>query len=579
NIYHYEVDSFNGFNSGPVWHQTRMARGAVFTIIMNTPNLDENATASLAMKVRGGNKTTILGLHRLQLTLNQKIDPPYNSGSFQNHNDKLLTPSTETVSAAVQTGNNYITLTNTSAYSRDEVWLDWAELDYGVTLDSVEGQMRFALAEQPDDANARLAGYTVAPIVFDITNPADPANLVAEQNGADWEVSPLPAAEAGLFLATAEADLRSPDAVDVIESIDFNNLRRSNLQADYIIITADELISAANDLATVHSQEVQPDLRLTTLVTTVDQIYEEFSGGVSDPLALRYFLRYAHENWQRPPPDSLPPRLVCLFGDGDFDYRNITGRSTTLVPTFQLDGSSDIDSRAVDDMFVYLDSQWVNSPLPDMGIGRIAASTLEEAEAAVEAVRSYMVEPEPGSWRTRLVICADDPMRPDEDQTTFITQSETIAGYVPESLEVGKVYLTEYAKKINPATNAVIKPDATEALIESVNRGVTLINYIGHGGATKWAQEELLNMERDRPLLEPGGRLPAWYAGTCAWGRFDQLDVPAMSEAITASTEIDGIVVIAATRSVNLGTNREFIYNLFKQTFSGPGKQPTSGRV
>jgi hypothetical protein len=219
---------------------------------------------------------------------------------------------------------------------------------------------------------------------------------------------------------------------------------------------------------------------------------------------------------------------------------------------------------------------YVSSPLPDMGIGRIAVSSPEEGDAFVNVVRNYMVNPEPGSWRQRILLGADDPVRPNNNETYFISESEAYAKSLPPYLQVVKLYLTEYPEVLDPATNSVVKPDATADLISWANQGVGLINYVGHGSSTQWAQEQLLKLDRDRALLQPGNRLAVWFAGTCTWGRFDQLQTPCMSEVLTASDNT-AIAVVSAVRAVLASENFSYIRNLFAHTF--PDKAPSSQRI
>ncbi|UCH11313.1 MAG: type IX secretion system sortase PorU, partial [Fidelibacterota bacterium] len=517
---------------------------------------------------RGGNDS---GSHRVAITLNQS---QMATATATAHGYILLQPNPDLVSTAVNSTQNVITVINNSTDPdpQEEVWLDWVELEYSLDLTASDNQLNFLLPQYGEQASVRLMGFTAQPMVLDITDPAQPVIQQLHEDQDRWLFTPLELTSPRRFAATADNRLLTPGPPTYHQDLDFTTLRQTSHQADYVIITESTLLNQAQELAAIHSGEVRPDLRLSTYVATIGEIYEEFSGGMVDPLAIRAFLRWTYDFWAQP-----APKLVVLFGDGDYDYRNLSGMSHNLIPTIQVDGSSEISSRTVDDAFVYLDSVPVPSPLPDMGIGRIAVSTLEEADLAIDMIRSYMVEPESGSWRQRILLAADDPVRPNNDEPNFILESEQLAQLLPASLQVIKLYLTEYTEAFDPATNSIIKPDATNDLINAVNQGVTLINYIGHGSSSQWAQEQLLKMERDRALLQVGQRLPVWFAGTCTWGRFDQLDIPSMSEVLTASTENAAIAVVSAVRAVYASANYRFISDLFTQTF--PGRKPAPLRI
>jgi hypothetical protein len=567
--HHHEVDSFNGFHSGPIWHQTAIQRGSSFSTILDVPNLNSEMPASLKAYLRGGNDR---GTHLVSLLLNQI--PLLVSSSWPAHRDCTMTPNPTLVIDALNVGQNVITIKNDIRPfdPQEEVWLDWIELAYGINLVADEDFLTFMIEPDENPVNVQLAEFTSQPVVLDITDPTNPIWQRVQDIDGQWTFSLLGGGSARRFVAATDARIMAPGNPTLFSDLTFSDLRNTTSQADYIIITDPILLDAAEGLAAIHNQEVHADLRLTTVITTVEEIYEEFSGGMTDPIAIRTFLRWTYENWEQP-----TPRLVALLGDGDYDYRNLSGLSNNLVPTIQVDGTSEISSRTVDDRFVYLDSFYVSSPLPDMGIGRIAVSSPDEGEVFIEAVRNYMVNPEPGSWRQRILLAADDPARPNNNETYFITQTEAYARLLPPYLQVAKLYLTEYPEVLDPATNSVIKPDATADLIRFVNQGVSLINYVGHGSSTQWAQEQLLKLDRDRALLHPGNRLAVWFAGTCTWGRFDQLQTPSMSEVLTSTSDMAAIAVISAVRAVYSGENFSFIRDLFTQTF--PGRLPSNRRI
>ena len=94
--------------------------------------------------------------------------------------------------------------------------------------------------------------------------------------------------------------------------------------------------------------------RFDALVVTQEQIFNEFSGGVTDPSAIRDFLKYL---WDRAlaQGQQLPEHLL-LFGDATFDTKNIKSGFTNYVITFQSSESIHrTNSYGTDDYFAYMD--------------------------------------------------------------------------------------------------------------------------------------------------------------------------------------------------------------------------------
>ncbi len=99
--------------------------------------------------------------------------------------------------------------------------------------------------------------------------------------------------------------------------------------ADYIIITAPELLGQAQRLAQFHQQPSN----LTSVVVTPAQVFNEFSGGIPDLTAIRdlvkmYFDKY-NATWNQ------KGKYLLLFGTGSFDYKNRIANNTKLVPVYR----------------------------------------------------------------------------------------------------------------------------------------------------------------------------------------------------------------------------------------------------
>ena len=93
------------------------------------------------------------------------------------------------------------------------------------------------------------------------------------------------------------------------------NLHGISDGASFIIISPTEFLPAANRLKAY--REIEGPNKLNTMVVDINQIYNEFSNGMTDPLAVRNFLKFAYYNWNE------RPVYVLFFGDGSYDYKNI----------------------------------------------------------------------------------------------------------------------------------------------------------------------------------------------------------------------------------------------------------------
>jgi len=87
--------------------------------------------------------------------------------------------------------------------------------------------------------------------------------------------------------------------------------------ADYILITAKEFLPAVKPLTELRRRQ---GLRVKSV--SVEDIYNEFNHGIFDPAAIKAFLKFAYDNWNRP-----APIYIFLVGDASVDYRGYLKKS------------------------------------------------------------------------------------------------------------------------------------------------------------------------------------------------------------------------------------------------------------
>ncbi|HPK65783.1 MAG TPA: C25 family cysteine peptidase, partial [Thermoanaerobaculia bacterium] len=257
--------------------------------------------------------------------------------------------------------------------------------------------------------------------------------------------------------------------------------------ADYLVITAEPLRSAAGELAALRAAE-----GLQTAVVTVEEIYDELAGGFPTPHAIRELLVEAAARWQP------APRYVVLAGSGHFDYRDLLGNGGNWVPPL-LTGSRH-GLFAADGRFADLTGDdWV----PEVAIGRIPARTAAELSAYVAKLAAY--EAGLGDASGRALLVADNA----EPGLDFAAGLEELTESLPTDFEQGWVELVPGQVD-----------SARAALFSGLASGANLLAYSGHGGIDRLAAEGLLTLA-DLPSLPAAGELPVMVALTCVLNRFE----------------------------------------------------------
>jgi hypothetical protein len=426
--------------------------------------------------------------------------------------------------------------------------LDYYEVEYWRKFECHDRQLFFESLEAQGVVQYEISNLFSSQVwVFDVTDKFETKMF----DGIEIE------GEYAKFQDTVEADFKTRYyLVDQsrfkkplkIFSDEGSDLRNVNNQADFLIITHSDFYDQTQSLKSWRSSFNQMGVK----TIRVQDIYDEFSGGLFDPLAIRNFLMYAYQEWQ--PPE---PAFVLLVGDGSYDYKNNLGTGArNFIPPFTHDLSIS------DDMYVCFGEDLI------MIISRLPVRSESEAEVVLDKIISYEREPEFGIWRNLITVVADDEWSKEHGKIIidglweFHTRdSERLAKYhVPSSFDISKVYLMEY-----PFDYKGEKPQAEEAIVNSFNSGSLIINYTGHGNPDLWAHEEVFKTAQDIPKLQNNRKLPLVYMATCRSGFFFSPYTQGMAEELLRAEGKGAVSTISAVLSVspqpNAALNRK-VYDL-----------------
>ena len=347
------------------------------------------------------------------------------------------------------------------------------------------------------------------------------------------------------YIAFNPANALIPRNAGRIQNQDLHNSQ----QTDYLIITNGLLLSQAERLASYH---IQRNLKVT--VVGIDKIFNEFSSGMQDPVAIRDFVKMYFDKAGSTPANR--PKYLLLFGDASFDYKSRIVNNTNLVPAYQskifLDPLSTYTS---DDFFGFLDdNEDINSGLVtnllDIGIGRVPAKNLEEAKNYVDKVFNYHNKESFGAWRNNVSFIADD-----EDNNLHLQDAELITGTVSANpiFNIQKIYMDAFEQQSGSAGSRY--PTVNETIDNQIANGILVFNFIGHGGYARLAEEVIL----DQPMVNEwsnASRLPLFVTATCDFAPYDNPFINSLGENILLRPKSGGIAMMTTTRLVFSFSNR-----------------------
>jgi len=353
--------------------------------------------------------------------------------------------------------------------------------------------------------------------------------------------------------------------------IENQNLHNISLDINYVIISHPDFLIEAKRLLDIHEYYDN----LNSVVVTPEQIYNEFSSGMQDVVAIRDFLKMLYKRQN----SSL--EYALLFGDGSYDNKNRIVNNTNFIPTFQSKNSlSPVLSFVTDDFFALLDDDdgdLIND-LVDIGIGRLPAKNSNEAKNLVDKVERYYSEESLGDWRNSVAFIADDG--DSKDGNLHMSDADKLANFLDtnnQNMNIEKIYLDNYLQESTPGGPR--SADAQQAINRSMDNGTFLINYSGHGGPLGWARERILEIDQINDWTNKY-KLPLFMTATCKFSCFDNPAKTSAGELVLLNPDGGAIALLSTTRLVyafpNYKLNENFM-NVFCE--KNNGEFPTLGQL
>jgi hypothetical protein len=467
------------------------------------------------------------------------VDAEYN---FEiNFSQTYLVNGTNTLTIECPLGNGVVF---------DTVWINWFEIEYQSAFAASENSLVFQ--NRVDASNEfEVMGFITNTIeVFDITDPTSVQQVVnstIQPSGATYNLV-FETKQQGTrrYIALSSSNFLTPSK---ILRDNPSNLHDVSNGADYIVITHKDFSSALQPLMDHRAAQ-----GLRTFLVDVEDIYDEFNGGILDANAIRDFLAYTYENWQSP-----APMYVLLVGGGSFDPKNNLGIGDYNYVLAYLDQVDTLlGETASDNRFVAVSG---DDFLPDMYIGRLPVQTSIEATIAVTKILNYEQNSVLEDWKQRVLLVADNP----EEYYNYPNYSDMLASTIPNHIGTDKIYL------------GVTHTDADEAktgIIDAFNQGYLLVNYTGNGFFQNWAEENLFDKTAISSIHNEN-KLPIVISTAPFNGYFLYHYSPSggpesLAESLINNSPSGAVAVLATTGLGNISTQNSFNQEMFAQIFANP---------
>ena len=475
--------------------------------VIDAPGLVAGSSGTMLIHLKGGSEAD----HRVTVAVNgTPVGEAVFSGTIS-HSLML------DVAAGVMTaGPNTVTLLAMEPPTDSSVvYLDSFDLFYEQAYMAMDNQLRFSSGGR---SVVTVEGFSNDNIqVFDVTDPwniiAIEAITIDEMGDGTYRMSLSCDDPERQYLALSEPAVKTLNGSDLTTRL-APALKDTRHAPDYLVITPHELLDGAQRLA-----DYRQNRGLTTLVVLLQDIYDEFNYGIANPEAVRDFLEYTWHNWQS------PPRYVVRIGEGTYDYKDVQGTGETLMPPILV--GTPYGLFASENRLADVDGS--EDGLPEMIVGLLPADSSATLSAMIDKIMAY--EASSGAWKNQVLMVADNT----DGGGNFPVDSDAVAaliseGYTADSIHLGTLGLAA----------------ARQALSTGFDNGAFLVNYIGHSGLDRLADEGLWTLP-DVAGMTNQDHLPILVGMTCVAGRFEIPGYDAIGESLVVKADGGAVAAWAPT--------------------------------
>lgn len=501
---------FPFWDTGKGWYWMWLATWAtprVFTIPVS--DLVANKTANFYGKVVSRGSTGSTNVHVTKLLINNtRID-----SQVTNRYQRVLLQGSINSNALIN-GNNTLQITYGEAggASNGQMIIDWVEAEYPRKLkfnddnlffeyrDLTNTDLRFLKIESVLDTNFVL--YKVRPTLKRISKyQLTGTNLLFTDTVSNGDA----------YILVKNGNTFKPKFIALKT---FANLRSQNEQSDYIGITHPAFYGSVNNYLNFISE----NFSVTTNLTLVDDIFDEFGYGYPTAEAVREFILTKFQNAPAP-----KPAYLVLFGDANYDYKKYRTASQGIIG-----GGNFVPSYGypVSDQYYAV---WGESSLPQMFVGRIPLNTNTEMDFYKSKVQNNLTEPYDDWNKKYLFFSGGRGNLPDEINLYKSVSDSVINNFV--AVPPLKGVYKHFYKTYDPQSD--FGPYSASEIQRAIDAGGVFISYIGHSGTATWDNSisdvrQLKNKINRNPIITDFG---------CSTNKFAEPDIVAFGERFILDTD------------------------------------------
>lgn len=454
-----------------------------FPFILPVPDKSTNSTFDISVNVQGVSRNN----HNVDIKINDRITT---SGEWfgQSPFDIVSNPNNGYESNFLNNGENQISLdlSGDSPDQRfDNIYLNWFEITYDKLYSAFSDYIKFSRDKTlAITTQFNIDGFTNSDIFLFKEGVSRLRDFIVDETSEDrYEIlfQDFYGENSPSYYAFTRDQLNSAKNISTVQPI---TTLLSDIQNTYITISPDSFSTILEPLVNLHDGAI----------VDVDDIYRQYSYGILSPYGIKSFLQdvyYRNEQLK-----------YVLIGMQNNDYYSGDDSffASNYVPSMKII-AKEFGAAISDYWYACLDDDL----FPEIAVGRFPASNKNELEQIVNKSINHINR---GSytWDNNILFIGGL----EED---FKDQSELLLrGWVDRGQFISRLY-------IDRSSEETTFYGTTDSLLNHLNRGLSYINFVGHGGGAVWGDRSILGHTNIEDLSN-NNKVPFVTSMTCFTGDY-----------------------------------------------------------
>ena len=475
---HRQWDTFDHFFMNPPIY---VGTAVDFVVTLPAPKISNTLDFAIQLEIQGITAST----HKIQVLVNDRL---IGNASWTGQQSFRLTGNLG--QDYLKSGVNTVTILNLEEADQsnryDQVYLNWIDITYSRLYKAWKDEIIFTRdSNLPLTTQFEIGGFSSPRIYIFKAGVSHLQDFIVvyDTQGQTYTV----VLQDYISGATPEYHAFTESKLKTVKNITPTDPLEPILPAGgkpYVIIAPDSFRTILEPLAAYHDG----------VIIDVDDIYRQYSGGVTTPYAIKSYLTDAYRNWT-PRPKAV---LIALQGKW-FGFSGGAVSVGDFIPAMKI---QTVGFGAVASDFWYANVEGEDL-VPEFAVGRFPAHNRRELETMVSKTMTYLTR-DYQSWENNVLMIGGY-------EATFKEQSETlIQRIIEQNYFPTRLYIDKYSEGGAFFGN-------TDSLLVFFNKGLSYVNFFGHGGGAVWGDRSLFTLE-DLESLANGVRQPFVTSMTCFTG-------------------------------------------------------------